>query len=143
MREQPRHRDADRARHLHVVDAGADHRAQPRALHQQIERERGDDRDADHDQPVARERDAGDDSGRRSVFRRRHRYRIAAPHHQAEVGDDERDAERDQHLPQRVAGERAQDEALEQPAEQRDREPAEQRGQPQVGRRACSIDTPT
>src|SRR3989442_2758833 len=31
QREQLRYRDADRARHLHVVDAGADHGPQPRS----------------------------------------------------------------------------------------------------------------
>ena len=30
----------DRARHLAVVDAGADHGAEPRALHQEVQRER-------------------------------------------------------------------------------------------------------
>ena len=38
--EQPRHWNAHRPRHLHVVDAGANHRAEPRALHQQMQRDR-------------------------------------------------------------------------------------------------------
>ena len=51
-------RNADAARHLHVVDAGADHGAEPRALHQEVERDRGDERDAEHDEPVGREGEA-------------------------------------------------------------------------------------
>ena len=46
--EQSRHRNADGARHLHVVDAGANHRAQPRAFHQQIKRHAGCQRNRDN-----------------------------------------------------------------------------------------------
>ncbi len=58
--EQPRHRNADGARHLHVIHAGADHRAEPRALHQQVERDRRHHRDHHDRQPVGRERYAAD-----------------------------------------------------------------------------------
>ena len=131
--EELRHRDADRARHLHVVDAGADHRAEARALHQEVEPDRDHDRDPDHHQPVGRKREAGDAERLLQVRRGRDRDRVAAPDDQAEVGDDERDAERDQHLAEHVAGELAQDEALDEPAERRDDEAAQERREPEVG----------
>ena len=43
MVNRSRDRDADRARHLPVVDAGADHRAKPRALEQEVQHDRGTD----------------------------------------------------------------------------------------------------
>ena len=55
----------------------------------------------------------------RESRRRRHRDRIAAPAHQAEIGDHEGDAERHQHLRQLLPGEPAQQQPLDQRAEDR------------------------
>ena len=103
MVKSSRDADADHARHVGIVDAGADHGAEPRAVEQQPEADRNDDGNDDDGEAIVRkhERAGADKAG--EAFGRRHRDRIAAPDHQAEVGDHEGNAERDQHLRQLLA----------------------------------------
>ena len=135
--EQPRHADADNARHVGIVDAGADHGAEPGAVEQQPERDRDHQGDDDDGEPIMRKRPAV--RARRkppSAAGRRDIDRIAAPDHQAEIGGHERDAERDQHLRQLLAGQLAQQKALEHRAEGRDQQCRHQRRQPEIERHA-------
>jgi hypothetical protein len=90
-------------------------------------RVRGKERDRQHDQPVGRKRELPDAQRRAQRWRRRQRHRIASPDQEADVGDDEGDAERDQHLALLVAREPAKDEPLHHDAEQSDAEPADDR----------------
>ena len=53
--EQLRHADADDARHVRIVDAGADHGAEPGAVEEDPESDRDDDGDGDDREPVIRE----------------------------------------------------------------------------------------
>ena len=91
-----------------------------------------DDREAEHDEAEGRKRVARDEQRRAQRGRRRHGPGIAGPDQQAQVGDDERDAERDQHLSLHIAGKAAQDEALEQDADETDAEAGSQHGEPEV-----------
>ena len=127
------HADADHPRHVGIVDAGADHGAEPRAVEQQPER-RGDDHGDDDDR-------RGDRCGKTSGPARTKpvrlsgdgdRDRVAAPDHQAEIGDDEGNAERDQHLRQRLAGQLAQQQALDHRAEGGDQHGRQKRGDPEI-----------
>ncbi len=86
----------------------------------------------DHGQPVAREHEARDLERLLQRLRRRHRDRVAAPDDEADIRNDVGDAERHQHLAQLVAGKPAQDQALEQSAQHRDGESAEECCEPQV-----------
>ena len=124
--------NADAARHLHVVDAGADHGAEPRALHQDIQRNRRDDREHKHHETEGREREAGKADRRTQLGWRGQRPRVAGPDQQAQVRNDERDAERDQHLPLHVAGQLAQDQPLEQDADQSDAEAGAEHREPEA-----------
>ena len=69
---------------------------------------------SDDRQPIDREEQPDDLHGAAQRRWRRRLDRIAGPDHQAEVGDDEGEAERQQHLRQFLAGEPAQQEALDQ-----------------------------
>ena len=75
--------------------------------------------DDDDGEPVEREDQRPGAHKAGEVNRRRHRDRIAAPDHEAEIGDDEGDAERHQHLRQRLSRKLAQQETLDQRAEGR------------------------
>jgi hypothetical protein len=107
--EEPRHRDADAARHLAVVDAGADHRPKPGLLNEEIQEHADRYGDDHHRQAIRREREPGDAHRLLQEGRRRHRDRIAAPDDEAEVGEDEGDAERHQNLAEDVAAQLPQD----------------------------------
>jgi hypothetical protein len=65
-------------------------------------------------------------------LRRRHRDRIAAPSHQAQVGDHEGDPERDQHLRQLLSGQAPQQEPFHQRAEHRDFQRTDDGGSPEI-----------
>ena len=127
-----RHADADHARHVGIVDAGADHGAEPRAVEQQPERDGDQSRDDDDRQPVGRKHhraeanEAAKSGGRGDV------ERVAAPHLQAEIGGHEGQAERHQHLRQLIAGQTAQQQPFRQCAERRHRQHSEDRRQPEI-----------
>ena len=104
----------------------------PRAIEQKPERDRDHNRDQDHDQAVDREYEAKAANGPDQSGRSRNRNRIAGKRHQARVGDHERDAERHQHLRQRIAGEAPQQQPLDQAAECRNQERADDCGQPEI-----------
>ena len=87
---------------------------------------------SDHRHAVQREGRAGDADEAAEMRRRRHRNRIAAPAHQAQIGDHEGNAERHQHLRQLLAGEPAQQEALHQRAKDRDLDRGDKRGHPEI-----------
>src|SRR5437764_12078975 len=97
-----------------------------------MKRDRRDDCDAEHNQAVRGERDVADDDRTLQRRRRGDWYRVAAPYDETEIGDDERDTQRDQHLSQRVAGETAQNQSFEQAAKHRDEQSSDQRGKPKV-----------
>ncbi len=130
------HADADHARHVGIVDAGADHGAEPRAVEQQPEAERHDHGNDDDRQPVMREdqRAVADETS--EAVRRGDANRVAAPDHQAKIGDDEGHAERHQHLRQRLAGQLAQQEAFDQGAEGGDQNDRQQHRHPEIERHA-------
>ena len=132
MVKELRHADADHARHVGIVDAGADHGAEPRAVEQQPEP------DGDH---------RGDDDDRQAVHRKCHRAdadksakpggcgdveRVAAPHQQAEIGGHERQAERHQHLRQLIAGQAAQQQPFGQCAARGHDQRCQDRRQPEI-----------
>ena len=125
-------RDSHRARHLAVVDAGADHRAEPGPLDQEIQRDRSGDGYSHQHQPVGRKHKAEHPRRRPQVLRRRHRNQIAAPQREARVRNDERHAERDQHLSERIALQPRQHQPLEQPAERGDDQSGAERGDPEI-----------
>ena len=108
-----------------IVDAGADHGAEPRAVEQQPER-RGDHRGDDDDrEPVGRERQPATRASRRAAPAGVSTEIGSPPHmHQADIGDHEGQAERDQHLRQLGArpGGAARSRSMS-AAEQRDAEP--------------------
>ncbi len=68
----------------------------------------------------------------RSSRRRRRLPGVAGPDHQADVGDDEGEAERQQDLRQHLAFQAAQQEALDDAADRGHGETAEQRREPEV-----------
>ena len=116
--EQLRHADANDARHVRIVHAGADHGAEPGAFKKKPKADGNDHGDHDDRQPIVREnqyaqtREAGE-------FRRRgDRKRVAAPYDQAEIRGHEGQAERHQHLCQLVARQTPQQQAFGQCAEQ-------------------------
>ena len=74
---------------------------------------------SDDRQTIERRRRGADADEAAKPRRRRHRDRIAAPGHQAKIGDHEGDAERHQHLRQLLAGEPTQQQPLHQRAEHR------------------------
>ena len=115
-----------------IVDAGADHGAEPRPVDHDPERDRDHHRDGEHRQPIEREEHAHRLHRAAQLTRRRGLPGVAGPDHQAEVGDDEGEAERQQHLRQHLTFEAAQQEALDDAADHRHGEAAEQRGEPEV-----------
>ena len=131
-RKQIRDGDSDRARHLAVVDAGADHGAEPRPLQQEIQHDRGGDGASHQHQPIGRKYETENPGRGLQVARRRHRNGIAAPQQQAGVGNDEGHAERHQHLPERIGLQPGQHQPLEQTADRRNRDAGAERGHPDV-----------
>ena len=102
--EELRHADADDPRHVGIVDAGADHGAEPRAVEQKPKREREHHGDADDGEPIKR-KDGGTGAHEAGeTVRRGDVDRIAAPDEQAKIGGHEGDAECHQHLRQRLPG---------------------------------------
>ena len=87
---------------------------------------------AKHRQPIEREEHAHRLHRAAQFARRRRLPGVAGPDHQAEVGDDEGEAERQQDLRQHLAFEAAQEEALDDAADHGHRETAEQRREPEV-----------
>src|SRR6267378_5873542 len=119
--------------HLHVVHARADHCADPGSVHQQVQGESRYDRNGEHDQPIGREGYASDKNRLLQRARRRDWNRIAAPHHEAQVGDDERNAQGHEHLPESVSREWPQDQSLDQTSEHRDDDSTDDRCKPEIG----------
>ena len=99
---------------VQIVDAGADHCAEAAAFKQEPECRGECERYANHEQAIDRKRQIRDAERARQFARHRHRARIAGPDPDAGIGNDEGDAQRHQHLRQRLAGQPAQDEALDQ-----------------------------
>jgi hypothetical protein len=87
--------DADHARHLGIIDAGAYHGAEPGAVEQQPKTNCHDDGNGDDGETIGREYQRAGADKSCELLRRRHRNRIAAPDHQAEIGGHEGNAERD------------------------------------------------
>ena len=116
--------DTHARRHLGVVDGGADHRAGSRAIERQPEQRADHDRHRHDEDAIAREaqRTHRDDP----LQRRRHRdrVRVAAPDQQRDVLEDEREPDRHQDLPERLAGQATQEHALHHDADEREREGA-------------------
>jgi hypothetical protein len=115
-----------------LVHAGADHRAEARAIEEGPQRDGEDHRDQADGQPVRAEAEA--ERGGRSAQGGRggDADRVPRPHHEAHVRDHEREAERDEHLGQLGAGQPAQDEPLHDPPEEGDPEPAQDGRRPEI-----------
>ncbi len=77
--EEPGNPDTDHARHLGIVDAGADHGAQARALEHQPQRDDKRSRDEDHGQPIVWHRQRAEAQGVFEAGRHRDRDRVATP----------------------------------------------------------------
>ena len=95
--------------------------------------------DDDDGEPVERKHRRRRPARSRRGRRRLDVDRIAAPHHQAEIGGHERQAERDQHLRQRLARQLPQQQALDQRAEEP--RPAAWRGPPPARNSICTPST--
>jgi len=106
-------------RHLHVVDAGADHRAKPRCVHQHIERNAITNANAEHHEAEGREREAASRRGGRSSAGAGTVQGSPGPDHQAKVAMMNEKPSVTSTCPAH-AGEAAQDQPLEQDADQAD-----------------------
>ena len=115
-----------------IVDAGADHGAEPGPIDHQPKRN-GDDRRHQHDHEAKERKVQPGHLHRASQMGRRGRLPgIARPQHEAHVADDEGKPERQQHLRQLLAGETAQQEALDQAADHGHGRGADEGGDPEV-----------
>jgi hypothetical protein len=136
--EKLRHADTDNPRHLRIVHPGTDHGTEPGTLQHQPERNSKDHRNDDDGETIERRGRGADPHEAAEARRRCDRNRIAAPPHQTEIGDHERNAEGDQHLRQLLAGKTTQQQALHQRAEYRNFEPGEDGANPKIDREAES-----
>src|SRR5262249_13830827 len=107
-----RHIDAHAARHLAVVDRGANRRAEPRPLEQEPETQTDGDGDRDDENSIRWKRQAA-----RAHRAGQHRWRgnrvgVTAPDEERQVLEDQREADGHQHLAQGLAGQAPQEQAL-------------------------------
>ena len=110
--EEPIDVDAHRARDLAVVHAGADERPEPRVVLDEVQAHADEHGEPDEEEAIGRVRDRAKVERARDRRRGLDRARIAPERCQAEVGHDERDADRDEHLGQLLAADPAQEESL-------------------------------
>src|SRR5438045_1697625 len=103
--EEARNGDAQAARHLHVVDAGAYHRADSRPLEREPEDDAHHDRDDRHRAAVPGEEDSRHRNGAGERLRDGQRHGIAGPDEERGISDDEGDPQGDENLRQRLARE--------------------------------------
>jgi hypothetical protein len=112
--------DAHALRHLAVVHGGADHGARARPVQQEPEPEADGDGDADDEDAVQREHGAPHSQRARESGGHGQVVRIASPDQKRQVLEDQREADGHEHLPQVLAPQPAQEDALHGHPDQRD-----------------------
>ena len=110
--EEPIDVDAHRARGLAVVHAGADERPEPRVVLDEVKAHADEHGEPDEEEAIGRVRHRAKVERARDRRRGLDRARVAPERREAEVGHDERDADRDEHLGQLLAADPAQEESL-------------------------------
>jgi hypothetical protein len=113
--------DPHRLDHFRIVDAGADQRAETGLVQQQPEGHEHQDAERQHEDAILRIHYGADPHRAAERLRDRHRKRVAAPDHEAEIVEHKGDAERQQHLPQFDTANERQQAAIQQPTEYRNR----------------------
>ena len=108
--------DADAARHLRIVDGGAHRRAHPGLFHDQPQDDADHERHADHEYPVQRQIEPADHDALGQRLGRIDIEVVAGPDIERRLLEQERKADRQQHLPQRIEAQRPQENPLHQQA---------------------------
>src|SRR5262249_54850026 len=130
--EQQRHVDPDATQHFLDREACANGRADFRVLEKQPEQQRKRKTDGDQEQPVGGIGNAEKLDGTAEQRRLRQHHGIAAPYPERRVGEDEKQAKRQQRLRQLLLVKLGQEHALDAHTQRRDQHEADDRSQDEI-----------